>query len=608
MEANQAFTIAAVLVVGFICQWFAWRIKIPAILPLLVVGLLAGPDVLGILRPQEMMGSLFFPFVSLSVSIILFEGALTLNIQELRAVGGVVRNLLIIGSLVTWFGTAIAARFLLVDFPWEMALLFGSLVIVTGPTVIAPLLRNVRPSTNVESILRWEGILIDPLGALVAVLVLGWIVSGVHPSATDGGASFGQTMGAFAKIIAIGTAFGFGAGRLLYELLHRYLIPDYLRDFAILCSVVLIFSASNMLANESGLLAVTVMGITLANTNLKQLREIFYFKEKISILLISTLFILLAANITHEELALLNWRSVLILLIIMFVLRPLGIFLSSMGSTLTRNERLFLSWIAPRGIVAAAISSLFAFELQELAHADPAFSVPGAEFLTPLTFMVIMGTVLLQGSTAKRWAQYLDISEADPQGFLLMGGHRLSAQLAPVLVKEGYTVKIIDTNYENVMEARKLGLHAIHGNILSEFLETNLHLSGIGRLLAFSRNDEANALACKHLEDEFGSSDVYQLPPRTRRYESVQLGRTSLGRLLFRNDATYDLLASWLDKGAQVKRIELTSEFAYVDLAERFSDFMVLMVKVNDDLQVVTAAEVLEPPEVATLIVLALEK
>ena len=594
MEASQLFLIAAVLTTGFFCQWIAWRMKIPAILPLLLVGLAAGPDVLGILRPQEMMGNLFFPFVSLSVSIILFEGALTLNLQELRTVGGVVRNLLVIGSLVTWFGAALAARLLLPGFTWAMALLFGSLIIVTGPTVIAPLLRNVRPNATIESILKWEGILIDPLGALVAVLVFEWIVAGT-------GTTVAQTAGIFAKIVSIGAAFGFGAARLLYAVLQRYLIPDYLRDFAILASVILVFSASNMLAPESGLLAVTVMGITLANTDLKQLREIFYFKEKISILLISTLFILLAANITRQELSLLDWRSLLILVIVIFILRPLGIYLSALGSSLTRNERLFLSWIAPRGIVAAAISSLFAFELN---HLDSSHAIAGAEFLTPLTFMVIVGTVFLQGSTAKRWGQYLDISEADPQGFLLMGGYRLTAQLAPLLVKQGLAVKIIDTNFENVMNAKRQGLDAVHGNILSEFLETNLHLSSIGRLLAFSRNDEANALACKHLEDEFGSSQVFQLPPRTTRHESEQLGRTQLGRVLFRSDATYDIISDWLNRGATIQTVELTTEYSYNDLLEEHDDFIVLLVKQNGDFHVVTAGETPNPVEGSTLFVL----
>ncbi len=333
--------IVGIMTAGMVCQWLAWRIKIPAILPLLAAGLLAGPA-LNLLHPQSALDNWFFPLISLSVAIILFEGALTLTWREVRGVASTVRNLLTVGASITWFGSALAGHYIM-GLPWNLALLFGALIIVTGPTVITPLLRNVRPTENITFILKWEGILIDPIGALVAVLVFDVIVAGA-------GATLDHTVRQLIQMVLAGLAMGLAGGMLLYVLLRRYLIPDYLRDVVTLTLVLGVFAAANVWAAESGLLAVTVMGIFLANTGLRKLREIWYFKEKLSVLLISSLFILLAANITRADLAMLNWQALLVLAVVILVLRPAGALLSTLGSDLTRNERLFLSWVAPRGL------------------------------------------------------------------------------------------------------------------------------------------------------------------------------------------------------------------------------------------------------------------
>jgi len=301
LEHNEPLIIAGVIGVGILCQWAAWRIKIPSILPLLLTGFLLGP-ILGVLHPQESLGdALFFPIVGFAVAIILFEGALTLNWHELRNVGSTVRNLLSLGSFVTWLGGALAAKYIL-GINWNLALLFGALIIVTGPTVIAPLLRNVRPTANVSSILKWEGILIDPIGATVAVLVFEFIAA-----ERLGHGSYGEIVVAFLAIAAVGTISGLLGGFFTDYVLKNYLVPDYLRDVSILALVLAVFAVSNFFAAESGLLAVTVMGVFLANRDLKQLREIWFFNERLSILLISTLFVLLAANTSLDDFALLDW-------------------------------------------------------------------------------------------------------------------------------------------------------------------------------------------------------------------------------------------------------------------------------------------------------------
>ena len=554
MHLNPALTIAGVLLAGVFCQWFAWRIKVPAILPLLAAGFIAGPA-LHLIDPRASLGDLFFPLVSLSVAVILFEGALTLTWSDVRHVVGPVRGLLTVGALVTWLGGALAAHFI-VGLHWNLALLFGALIIVTAPTVIAPLLRNVRPTANIASVLRWEGIIIDPIGATVAVLVFNLVVAGAE-------ATWADTAITFAKIVLIGGGLGVLAGYFTYVALRRYWIPDYLRDIAILALVVGVFALSNTLAHESGLTAVTVMGIFLANANPHKLHELLYFKEKLSVLLISTLFILLAATITVTDLQLLDWRALALVVIVMLVLRPVGVFLSTIGSQLTRNEKLFLSWIAPRGIVAASVTSVFVLTLVELGYAE-------ARIIVPLVFLVIVATVLVQGGTAKWVARWLHVAEADPQGFLIVGANAFGCELAAVLQRTGVVVRLVDANFNNVTAARLRGLDALQGNILSEFVESDIDLTGVGRLLALTNNDEANALACKHFEDEFGSAGVYQLPPVLSEREGESFNRVQLGRLLFGRAATYAKLSTIINAGGRIKVTPITEQFTWAAFQQEY--------------------------------------
>lgn len=562
MAHNELLWIAGIIGLGVICQWISWRLKFPAIVPLLAAGFIVGP-VLDLLHPQELLGDLFFPTVSLSVGIILFEGALTLKWEEIRKVAVVVRNLITVGALITWISGAVIVHFLL-GFGWDLALLFGSLVVVTGPTVIGPLLRNVRPIQSVSSVLKWEGILIDPIGALLAVLIFDFIVAegisrslGVH------------AIVGFLRIVLIGATMGVAGGYFAAFLLRRYLIPDFLREIGILAIVAAVFAISDIFQSESGLLSVTVMGILLANMGLAQVHQIWHFKERLSVLLISALFIILAANISLADIVLLDWRAVVILALLMFIVRPLGVYVSSLGSPLERNERLFLSWIAPRGIVAASVSSLFALRLVELGFEQ-------ARLLAPLVFLVIVGTVVVQGGTANFVARRLGVAEAEPQGFLIVGAQRLGRTLGRALQDAGFTVRLVDMNRENVRRARLAGLDVYHGNILSEFTENDIDLSGIGHLLALTSNDEANALACLHLQDELSSSNVYQLPPHALgRDEQRSPSAHRMGRVLFDEDATYEHLTELLRggvNGASVKNTPLTKQFTYKQYREQYGD------------------------------------
>lgn len=596
MEHNILLLLAGIVVLGIICQWVAWWLKVPAILPLLASGFLAGP-VFNLLDPRNLLGDLFFPVVSLLVAVILFEGALTLNFNEVRAVASTVRNLVTIGAIITWFGGAAAAHYLL-GMGWLLAILFGALIVVTGPTVIAPLLRNVRPNQRIYSVLMWEGILIDPIGASLAVLVFDFIV------AESGGTGHGANpIIAFLEIVLVGLALGLLGGWVTSQLLKRYLVPDNLQDLVVLALVAGLFALSDMIQAESGLLTVTVMGVYLANANVHQLREILHFKERLSTLFISGLFILLAASIEMDALAMLDWRSVVLLAVVIFVLRPINIYASAIGSTLTGKERLFLSWVAPRGIVAAAVTALFAFRLQELGFED-------ARILEPLVFLVIVGTVVLQGSTAKWFARRLGVAEAEPQGFLLVGANSFGRLLGSAIKEAGFVVRLVDTDYENVRLARMEGLDVYHGNVLSEYTEEHLSLSGIGRLLALTSNDEANALACRHFKDEFGSAGIYQLVPRrfSRDGRNQGPGMRTLGRLLFSEEATYRQMVDEARDNAVIKRTKLTPEFSYEDLkAEYGNNFIPLMAIQDKTVNVATLDEEFLPQPGWTVLSLTLD-
>ena len=548
---HVGLAIGLVVALGAAAQWLAWRVGLPAILPLLIIGFFLGP-VLGLVNPTDFVSEdLLFPAISLAVGLILFEGGLTLRFSELREIRGVVRRLVSVGALVTWLGATAAGHYIVGLNP-GLSFLFGALVMVTGPTVIGPLLRIVRPTSKVGNVLKWEGILIDPIGAMVAVLVFEYLVTFNRSEA------LGQVVLVFLKFVGVGGLTGVVGGLLLAVLLSRRLVPDYLVSLVALGFVFLVFAVSGTFAEESGLLATTIMGIILANRQVPNIKNLLNFKEDLTVLFISLLFIVLAANIELDTLLqVLDFSTLLLLAALMLVVRPLSIFISTIGSDFTVREKLYLSWIAPRGIVAAAVSSLFAAELVAEGATD-------AAVLAPLVFTVIVGTVLLNSLTAKPVARLLGIAEPDPQGFLIMGAHPFARRIAEFLKGEGVNVLLSDTNWQNVSAARVEGLDAYYGSLLSERSDDELRLSGIGRLLALTSNDEANGLAALKYAREFDSLHVYQLKPG-RPSERDQISDESRGRLLFHKAVTYAELSHLFSRGAKIKKTNITERFNLAD-------------------------------------------
>ena len=504
--------LAGIIILGILAQWVAWKLKIPAILPLILIGLIVGPIAAAFLSEDGTKwiepvwngtkglfpGDGLFYFVSLAISIILFEGGLTLKRAEIKHVGPVITKLITLGSAITFFGAGILVR-LIFNLSWEMSFLFSALIIVTGPTVITPILRNIPLKKDVSAVLKWEGILIDPIGALVAVLVFEFI-------SVEGDSGFTKTaLIEFGKIILFGTTFGFTFAHALAFAINKKLIPHYLLNVVSLSTVLLVFVESEIFAHESGLLAVVVMGMVLGNSKLENIKELLYFKESLSVLLISILFILLAANINIEDLMLLyRWEALAIFLVVIFVIRPLGVFVCTYGSKLQLNEKLFISWVGPRGIVAAGIASLFGSKLLKQ-------GVAGAEYITPLVFMIVLGTVLLNATTARIFAKLVGVFLKRSEGILIVGASQLSRLIGRYLEDNDRHVVLIDSNQNNIQLAQEMGLEAFNADIYSETLEDNIELNDVGFLMALTGSANINEYAIDKFGEQFGENGSFRL-------------------------------------------------------------------------------------------------
>lgn len=571
MSEHLLVGLATIIVLGIGAQWLAWRISLPAILLLLIFGFIAGPAT-GFINPNEIFGDLLLPLVSVSVAIILFEGGLSLKFSEVRQLTAIIRNMVTVGVFVSWVLTSLISYFIF-GLGLQISVLLGAVLVVTGPTVIIPLLRHVRPSGRVGSIIKWEGIVIDPIGAVLAVLVFEVIISGGFEKATT------LVVISILKTIIIGTVLGLAGAKLVVIILKRHWVPDFLQNPVSLMIVVFVFVCSNVFQTESGLLTVTIMGIALANQKWVSIKHITEFKENLRVLFISSLFIILAARLTLDELNyILNWKGFIFLALMILVVRPLSIFISTKFSDLELREKLFISWMAPRGIVAAAVASVFALRLAEAGYEQ-------AERIVDITFLVITGTVTIYGLSAFQVAKRLGLAKPNPQGILMVGAHSWARSIAKFLHDNGFQVTLVDSNWANVSAARQDGLKAYYENILIEDLSEDIELEGIGKLIAITRNDEVNSLAALHFIEDFGRSQVYQLPKiskfSARSEESIP--QHLRGRLLFGPEATFSYLDEKFSSGATLKKTSLTGEFNYDSFKELYGDKALPLFLVNKD-------------------------
>lgn len=547
-ESALGPTLAIIVGVGMAAQWLSWRTQIPSIILLLIAGLTLGP-VFGVVDPDEFLGGTLFPIVSISVALILFEGGLDLPPRELKSTGTVVRRLITVGAVITFF-IAIWGAQRLFDISQGAAAVLAAVLVVTGPTVVGPLLRFVRPNGRTGPMLRAEGILIDPIGAVAA------LVAFEAALAEDTGEALSAILGVIGLTLVAGIGIGFLTAYVLDHALRRFLIPDHLANPIALAFVIVAFVVSNEAQEEAGLLTVTVMGIWLARRESAAVRQLLEFNESLRTLLISALFILLAARIETDQLRSVALPSIAFLALLVFVARPLSVIASTVRTSLSWRERLFLMVMAPRGIVAAAVSAIFALRLEEE-------GVAGAELIVPIVFLVIIGTIVVYGLLAGPFARRLGLAEARANGVLIVGAHSVARGLAGALKSLEVTTMLVDTDPYNVTRSVALGLPARRLSVLTDEAAHDLDLRGIGRILALTSNDEVNALATSRFSRQFGRRETFQLAPTGER-RSGALPEELLGRVIGIDGLDYATVDERMRQGWRVRSAPASPSIAAV--------------------------------------------
>ncbi len=570
-----ALKIALVCAAGIGAQWLAWRLRLPAIVLLLIAGLLAGPGS-GYLNPAADFGEIYRPLISLAVAIILFEGGLTLNFKEIRETSTTVRRIVLIGGPLVWVMTAASAHYI-AQLSWTTASVLGAILVVTGPTVIMPMLRQAHLSARPASILRWEAIVNDPIGALFAVLAFETILI-LH-----GGHHAEELLlrVPIALLMAIGG--GWGAARLIHWLFIRGQVAEYLKVPVLLSVVLLAYAVTNLALEEAGLLTVTVMGIALANTRIASLGEIRRFKETITILLVSGVFILLTASLTLGDIQSLDWRTILFVASLLFIIRPVAIFTATIGSGATWQERLLTGWIAPRGIVAVAVSGLFGATLLDIGVAD------GMRMVS-VTFAVVIATIILHGFSLAPLAQLLGLKSAQKPGILIVGGSRWATSFAQKLQTLGIPTMIADTNWNRVSEARLANIPVHFGEVLSEEAHHSIDFNQFSTMIAARDNDAYNALVCTDFGPEFGRSHVFQIIQEDVKSHRHALNFTLGGRPLTKPGTSYWQLQALEIKGWTFQVTTLSDDFDFDAYMAHRDDKTIILLWVKPSGKVVFAS------------------
>jgi NhaP-type Na+/H+ or K+/H+ antiporter len=545
-SSELIFACALIGALGIGAQWLAWRLQAPAIVLMALAGLAVGPlwAVLfgeALLDPQRVFNGsgkeLLRPIVSLAVAVILFEGGLVLKFETLREAGAAVRRMVFLGGPLAWVFGSLAAHYV-AGLDWGSAVVFGGVLVVTGPTVIMPLLRQSKLGGRAGAFLKWEGIVNDPVGALFAVAAFE-----IMRVAATGESILGKgAMIVFAA--AMGVGLGIALGLAMVRAFRQGWTPEYLKAPIIFASIILCYALAEMIEKEIGLVAVTAYGMTLANSRLAGLNELRKFKEDIAVLLVSGVFVILTANLTPDVIRrALTWNTLAFLLVMLFVVRPLSVWIATFG-TLKRNEALLLGWIAPRGVVAVAVSSLFATLLYDLGRqGNSKFYFSGAEQITPLAFAMVFTTVVLHGFTIGPLARRLGLARKERPGVLLVGVNPWSIDFARTLKDIGIEPILADNTWRRLRPAREAGLSTFFGEVLSEEAEVRLDHSAFDQVLGLSANEPYNALVSSQFAPELGRHKVFQLSAQESEEEDHRtLGLSTRGRTLIRRGRSYDSL------------------------------------------------------------------
>jgi NhaP-type Na+/H+ or K+/H+ antiporter len=590
MKEHLILVFMLVGLVGIGAQWLAWRMRVPAIILLIIGGLVVGPW-LGWVEPTADLGHLLQPIIGLAVAVILFEGGLNLRWHEYKETGVNVNRLVTVGLLLTWMLSSLVAYYVgRLSLP--VAILFGAIIIVTGPTVIIPLLKQARLKRRAASLLKWEGIINDPIGALIAVLVFEYFAASEHHLEL---ADMALNMGlAIFVSLVVGITAGFGLGWAF----RKDHIPEFLKSPVMLVGVILVYTLVNHVQEEAGLLAVTIFGVVLGNQQLRSIDELRRFKEYITILLVSGVFVLLTADIDISILKQLNWQSAALLACVVFLIRPLTVYISTLGTGIAWQDRALLAWIAPRGIVAAAVAGIFAPQMI-------ASGYEGADQLLPLVFTLIVTTVVLHGLSIKWMARKLELASLNPHGLVIVGASPWSVELAKIIQERNVPVILSDTSWHHLRSARMTNVSTHHGEILSERSEEELELNAVSHLLAATANDAYNALVCTRFAPEFGRNNVFQLPHLEKHeVKKKAVARTMRGRIAFGENARYEDFMRRHYQGWVFRKTLLSENFDYRKFLDEKNEDTVLIAIIdkNGEIKFYPLDESFEPDSGNTII------
>jgi NhaP-type Na+/H+ or K+/H+ antiporter len=548
--AGSLGPVAAVALVGALgvgSQWLAWRLHLPAIVLMLAAGVLIGP-VAGVLDPGLEFGALVQPLVALAVAVILFEGGLTLDLRKLGDARSGVFRLVVIGAPLGWLLSTLALRYG-AGLSWEASTVFGGIMIVTGPTVIAPLLRQARLQRRPAALLQWEAIVNDPIGAIAAVIAFQTVL------VLNGSSEVSFAATAFGIVFAGVAGFAVGAG--IVALFRRALVPEYMKVPVLFSGVIAAFALTDGVLHESGLLAVTVMGLVIANADLPSYEELRRFKEQATVLMVSGVFILLAASLDFAVLGQLTWRAALFVAVVVFVVRPLTVLISLLGTNLPWRERALIAFTGPRGVVLVAVAGLFGERLAEV-------GVPDGAIVGPLAFALVAATVVLHGFTLAPMARWLGLSGGEAPGVLLIGGSRFTTAFAEALKKAELPVLLTDPNHVHLVPARTAGIPTFYGDILGEAAEHSIELLAYTTVVAATDNDAYNTLVTTDLAPEFGRDKVWRIA-RTRENAARHALPSQLGGMSIGEGRSYDALESLMRDGWSFRLTRITEEFTLDD-------------------------------------------
>lgn len=580
MEGSFEITLQIVIAVlaGITAQVIAEYFQVPSIVFLLIFGIFLGANSLNILHPHD-LGIGLEVIVALSVAIILFEGGLNLELRELGKVSGSLRNLVTIGTLITLVGGGMAAHWL-AEFPWSIAFLYASLVVVTGPTVISPLLKQVKVDRQVATLLEGEGVLIDPVGAILAVVVLNTILN-TNAAPLD-------IISGLVMRLGIGTIVGGLGGWLLGLFLKKAnLLSEELKNLVVLAAVWGLFGLSQSLYSESGLMATVVAGIVLKASAIPEERLLKRFKGQLTVLCVSVLFILLAADLSIDSVFALGWGSVFAVFVLMLIVRPISIMVCTWNSSMNWRQKLFLAWIAPKGIVSASVASLFAILLTEK-------GINGGDAIKALVFLTILMTVFFQGLTARWVANWLKITSSNAKGAVIIGCNSLGRFMGRLFQQLGESVVMIDTDPEACKKAEADNLPVYQSSALDTEVLAEAGIDSMGTFLALTNNGEVNLVLAQRAVEEFQPPRVLASFPQSSSTENTS--KTKVNQALI-SQLPIKTWNSYIDDGQIKLGLTILNEsnfsfkLAHLQTLIRAGEMLPLLIKRNNNLQVVVAEE-----------------